>query len=186
MSSHHIIREKQEPALYIHRLGAFDEESLGQLLEWSPVLIVAASEYEKVLSLGVKIDIVAGTTGEAGMQENTRFVYMGEALPEIVKYLITEQHTAVNIIGNETRFDDLEPYLPEINIVLFTEKEKSYAIKSGFSIWKPQGSIFRVDIISYFETSNLRPDPDGHLVVIKDGFVTFNFTSRYLFISEPL
>ncbi|RZK41505.1 MAG: thiamine pyrophosphokinase, partial [Pedobacter sp.] len=40
MSSHHIVREKQEPALYIHQLGNFDEEKLGQLLEWSPTVLV--------------------------------------------------------------------------------------------------------------------------------------------------
>ena len=49
MSSHHIVKEKQEPALYIHQLGDFNEEFLGQLLEWSPTVIVAAGEYEKVV-----------------------------------------------------------------------------------------------------------------------------------------
>jgi hypothetical protein len=43
MSSHHIVKEKQEPALYIHHFGNFDEEYLGQLLEWSPTLLVATN-----------------------------------------------------------------------------------------------------------------------------------------------
>ncbi|RYD76847.1 MAG: thiamine pyrophosphokinase, partial [Sphingobacteriales bacterium] len=29
MSSHHIVKEKQEPALYIDELGNFNEEYLG-------------------------------------------------------------------------------------------------------------------------------------------------------------
>lgn len=187
MSSHHIIREKQEPALYIHHLGNFDEENLGQLLEWSPAILVAASEYEKALSLGIKIDVVIGVADQLEIQENTKFIYAGvENLPSVVKYLIAEDYPAVNIISNENKFDDLADYLPEINIVLFTETEKTYAVKPGFSIWKPKGSIFHIDIISYFETSNLKPEDNGDFVVINDGFVTFTFTTDYLFLSELL
>jgi hypothetical protein len=187
MSSHHIIREKQEPALYIHHLGNFDEENLGQLLEWSPSIIVAATEYEKAISLGIKVDVVIGVAAELEIQAHTKFIYAGvENLPTAVKYLIAEGFPAVNIICNDNKFDDLADYLPEINIVLFTETEKSYAVKPGFSIWKPKGFIFHIDIISYFETSNLRPEDNGDFVVINDGFVTFTFTTDYLFLSELL
>lgn len=187
MSSHHIVKEKQEPALYIHKLGNFDEENLGQLLEWSPTIMVAASEYEKAISLGIKIDVVIGIADELQIQESTKFIYAGiENLPTAVKYLISEQYPAVNIISNENRFDDLVDFLPEINIVLFTATEKSYAVKPGFSIWKPKGTIFHIDIISYFETSNLKPEDNGDFVVINDGFVNFTFTTEYLFLSEVL
>lgn len=187
MSSHHIVREKQEPALYIHYLGDFDQENLGQLLEWSPTVVVAASEYEKALSLGIKIDVVIGIADELQIQENTKFIYAGiESLPTAVKYLIAEKYPAVNIISTENKFDDLAGFLSDINIVLFTETEKSYAVKPGFSIWKPKGTIFHIDIISYFETSNLRPEDNGDFVVINDGFVTFTFSTSYLFLSELL
>jgi hypothetical protein len=187
MSSHHIVKEKQEPALYIHYLGGFDEEYLGQLLEWSPTVVVAASEYEKALSLGIKIDVIVGTDEGLQIQENTKFIYAGvENLSTPIKYLISEKYPAVNIISSENKFDDVADFLPEINIVLFTETEKSYAIKPGFSIWKPKGSIFRIDIISYFETDNLKPEANGDFVVINDGFVNFEFTTDYLFLSEQL
>ncbi|MGF1923672.1 MAG: thiamine pyrophosphokinase [Bacteroidia bacterium] len=185
MSSHHIVREKQEPALYIHHFGNFDEENLGQLLEWSPTIVVAASEYEKVLSLGIKIDVVIGLAEGLQIQEHTKFVYSSlENIPTAVKYLISEGYPAVNIISEENKFDDLATYLPEINMVLLTEKEKSYAIKPGFSIWKAKGTIFHIDIIAYFETSNLKPEDNGDFVVINDGFVNFTFTTEYLFLSE--
>lgn len=187
MSSHHIVREKQEPALYLHHLGDFNEEYLGQLLEWSPTIMVAASEYEKALSLGIKIDVVIGINDGLQIQESTKFIYSGyENLPTAVKYLISEKYPAVNIISNENRFDDLASFLPEINIVLFTAKEKSYAVKPGFSIWKPKGAVFHIDIISYFETSNLKPEDNGDFVVMNDGFVTFGFSTDYLFLSELL
>ena len=187
MSSHHIVTEKQEPALYIHHIGNFDEENLGQLLEWSPTILVAASEYEKALSLGIKIDVVIGLPNELQIQENTKFIYAGiENLSTPVKYLISERYPAVNIISDENKFDDLAAFLPEINIVLFTATEKSYAVKPEFSVWKPKGTIFHIDIVSYFETSNLKPEDNGDFVVMNDGFVNFTFNTEYLFLSELL
>lgn len=187
MSSHHIVREQQEPALYIHHFGNFDEENLGQLLEWSPTLMVAAHQYEKAISLGLKVDVVIGATADLAVQEHTKLVFSSvDKLEAAVQYLITEKFPAVNIISRESKFDDLAPFLASINIVLFTETEKSYPIKSNFSVWKPAGHVFKIDIIAYFETANLKQEENGDFVVIKDGFVSFKFTAPYLFISELL
>jgi hypothetical protein len=187
MSSHHIVKEKQEPALYIHHFGNFDEEYLGQLLEWSPTLLVATTAYEKAVSLGLKVDVVIGSDESLQIQENTKFVLSPfDNLQSVVKYLIAEKYPAVNIISEETKYDDLAHLLADINIVLFTETTKNYAIKEGFSVWKPAGSLFKIDIISYFETTNLKPTVNDDFEVMKDGFVSFNFTTPYLFISEYL
>lgn len=186
MSSHHIVREKQEPALYIHHLGNFDEEFLGQLLEWSPTLLVAASAYEKVISLGLKVDVVVGKGDDLHDQENIKWLTVSPDLPSVVQYLILENYPAVNIISEENKFDELADFLPQIDIVLFTASTKSYAVKPGFSVWKPTATIFQIDIISYFETGNLKQEENGDFVVLKDGFVTFNFSTDYLFLSELL
>lgn len=187
MSSHHIVREKQEPALYIHQFGNFNEEYLGQLLEWSPTLLVAASAYEKAISLGLKVDLVLGKEENLTIQENTKVIVAPtENLQTAVKYLISENYPAVNIISNENKFDDLVDFLPQIDMVLFTPTEKSYPIKSGFSVWKPAGTVFKIDIISYFETTNLKQQENEDFLVIKDGFVSFNFTTDYLFLTELL
>lgn len=187
MSSHHIIREKQEPALYIHHLGAFDEEYLGQLLEWSPTLIVNAAVYEKVISLGLKVDLVVNSADQDFVQENTKVIQARtEALDAVLDYLIAEKYPAVNVIDEKSNLRELGNYVAEINIVIFTETEKAYAVKSGFSIWKPKDSIFNIEVVSYFETSNLKQNENGEFSVINDGFVTFIFNTQYLFISEKL
>lgn len=187
MSSHHIVKEKQEPALYIHYLGLFDHELLGQLLEWSPTVIVAASEYETALSLGLKVDIVIGDEQPGQMQDHTKWILAnGAEMQTALNYLVKEKYPAVNMISQKNKFDDFTAFLPDINIVLFTEKEKTYAIKSGFSIWKPSGTLFKIDLIAFFETSNLKQQENGSFVVINDGFVSFKFTASYLFLSEFL
>lgn len=185
MSSHHIVREKQEPALYIHQFTHFDEEHLGQLLEWSPTLLVAASAYEKVISLGLKVDVVIGSDTQLQLQENTKsMVCPEETIQQVLKYLIAEAYPAVNIIGTQSKFDDLIDFLPAINLVLFTPSEKSYAIKSGFSVWKPAGTVFKMDSHLTFEATNLQELEKGNFVVQQDGFVGFNFKTDYLFLIE--
>lgn len=187
MSSHHIIREKQEPALYIHELGEFNEEYLGQLLEWSPTLIVNDAVYEKVISMGLKVDAVVNSSGQHAFQENTKIIEVKtEELDAVLDFLIAEKYQAVNVIDTKSNLRELGSYVSGINIVVFTATEKAYAIKSGFKVWKPKGSIFKIEVISYFETSNLKQEENGDFVVLNDGFVEFNFTTEYLFISEVL
>lgn len=186
MSSHHIVREKQEPALYIHSIGNFNEDYLGQLLEWSPTLIVNSTEYEKVLSLGLKVDIVAGRADPHFFQENTRIID-GESnnLSGVLECLISEKYPAVNIIDNSNSLPALAIYLSQIDIVVFTERYKSYAIRTGFKVWKPKGDVFYATEAA-FTASNLLSLSGGQYEVVDDGFVEFTFNSPYLLVSELL
>jgi len=188
MSSHHIVKEKQEPALYIHQLGDFNEEYLGQLLEWSPTLIVNTTEYEKINSLGLKIDIVLNPVDNPDVfQENTKTIIgPGDDFNTVLNYLISEKYPSVNIIGTENKLIDLSYYIPLIDLVLFTATRKTYAITTGFKVWRPKGSIYYIDVISYFETSNLKQNDGEEFEVINDGFVEFIFNTPYLIIGEKL
>lgn len=187
MSSHHIVKEKQEPALYIHDLGSFDEEYLGQLLEWSPTLLVNGNAYEKVISLGLKVDVVLNNVDGVIFQENTKSIIgPGDEYNTVLNYLISEKYPAVNIIDTQKSIADLEFYLHSINIVLFSPEYKSYAIKTGFSVWKPAGTTFFIDVISYFEATNLFQKEEREFEVVKDGFVEFTFATAYVFLSEAL
>ena len=187
MSSHHIVREKQEPALYIHRLGNFEEELLGQLLEWSPSLIVNSTEFEKVLSLGLKVDMVINPDESHVFQENTRLIKtQNNDWTSVLEYLIAEQYPAVNLIDANGELKDLETFIPQINIVVFTETHKTYAIRTGFRVWKPAGSFFNIQTPASFTYSNLASENENGFRVVNDGFVEFTFTSTYLLISEML
>jgi thiamine pyrophosphokinase len=188
MSSHHIVKEKQEPALYIHELDSFNDEHLGQLLEWSPTVVVWSEEYEKVASLGIKIDVVVGDlVSSVEPQENLKVIpCRRKGLDDALEFLVKEKYPAVNVISNLSKFDDLTCYLPDINLVLFTERSKHYPIKNGFSVWKPAGTVFLIDIIAYFEADNLMQVESGEFVVVEDGLVTFRFQAPYLFVGELL
>ena len=102
MSSHHIVREKQEPALLIMSLDGFESENLGQILEWSPTLIVNEEIYELVDSMGIKIDAVLTKDPHFYTQESTKLILSNsEPLEDALKFLVGEHYPAVNIITNE-------------------------------------------------------------------------------------
>jgi thiamine pyrophosphokinase len=187
MSSHHIVREKQEPALYIHELANFNPEFLGQLLEWSPTVLVAANEYEKVNSLGLKIDFVVGNAMHLILQENTRQIIPStEALFEVFDYLVANNYMAVNVVTSQYHFDDFTCFLAQLNIVLFTEERKHFAIRDGFSFWKAKHTRIWIDLVAYFEVDNLVQEAEDVFVVAEDGMVRFSFSTPYLFIGEYL
>ncbi|WP_316830525.1 thiamine pyrophosphokinase [Pedobacter aquatilis] len=186
MSSHHIVKEKQEPALYIDELGNFNEELLGQLLEWSPTLLVNGDNYDKILSLGIKVDVlVNGKEGDA--QEDTKIIQGPvDALMVAVNYLYEEKFPAVNVITAKFDLEKFAGFEDKINLVVFTERAKHYPIKSGFSVWKPAGSEFLIHGNQYLEVTNLMQTEEEIFEVVKDGFVEFSFSGQPIFISEPL
>jgi hypothetical protein len=56
MSSHHFVKENQEPDLFI--VDAFSRAQAEPLLEWAPEVIVAEPALDRVLSWGIKIDVI--------------------------------------------------------------------------------------------------------------------------------
>ena len=59
MSSHHTVREKQEPALLIAD-GSIAWNSLFELLEWSPTVVALDGAARRLMEQGVKVDWVIG------------------------------------------------------------------------------------------------------------------------------
>lgn len=56
MSSHHFVREGQEPALLI--VDALTDDHLMSILEWSPLVLVASQAIVKVATWGILVDVI--------------------------------------------------------------------------------------------------------------------------------
>src|SRR5690606_19720745 len=120
MSSHHIVRENQEPALLVTTGHSIDHELLGQLLEWSPTVITDTHNLDYLLALGIKVDVVFGKRPEHIIQEATKYINLLPAedfIDQALSYLIDHQFKAVNILL-PTVFSSLHAYAEDINIVL--------------------------------------------------------------------
>lgn len=188
MSSHHIIREKQEPALLIMNFEGFDHENLGQLLEWSPTVIVDEAMFEAVDSLGIKIDGVISKSQSYIVQPQTVVIHTEDnPLQDALKFLTGEQYPAVNIITDTFVAKDYALYVERIDIVVFTPFKKIFPVKPGFSKWQTAGE--EIEIL--LEANNLRVDglipiTEHVFETEKEGFYTMTFDQSFTFIAETL
>lgn len=128
MSSHHIVRDDQEPALIIANGASCNPELLGQLLEWSPLVIVLDSAMERVMQLDIKVDVLLGDF-DRGFD------------PEIYKtsqYPIEIIHTPdQNKTDLEKAFDYLiDRNIPMVNVVWATGKRADHTITNLTNITK--------------------------------------------------
>ena len=188
MSSHHVVREKQEPALLILELDLFEDEHLGQLLEWSPTVLVTEETAEKLYSLGIKFDVLLTQTEPAFLQDNLRLIRVEEnALKTGLQFLIDEGYPAVNIIDGKRSIKNLLTYAYRITLVIFCNNQKIYPVSSGFSKWKAAGEVISIDNIpADLGHSGLEQINPNQFKIQKDGFFTLKFAQRFLFIAEEI
>jgi len=177
MSSHHIVRDDQEPALIIANGAACSEELMGQLLEWSPLVIVLDSAIERVLDLGIKVDVLLGDFDRNLNPE----VYIKHQYPlEIIHapnqnktdlekafdYLIEKGHKAVNVIwatGKRadhtlTNMTTIVQYRNQLKIVVLDDHSKVFLLPHKFDKWYTANttlSLIPVGKVSSIHTQNL-------------------------------
>jgi thiamine pyrophosphokinase len=189
MSSHHIIREKQEPALLVLGLNNFNDEQLGQLLEWSPTLVATPIIAEQLNSLGIKIDWIITDDAYDDLQSDMKQLPVGNdtIIAAALRHLTTQGYPAVNIVTDEFDIDDYLPFTDEINLVIFYQHEKIFGIASGFNKWKPGGEIIRLlSPPKNLKALGLKPIGELTYQTITDGFFTLTFDDSLLFIAEQL
>jgi len=177
MSSHHIVREGQEPALLIANGEACSRELLDQLLEWSPYVIVLDGALERVLNLGIKFDVILGDFDVYNQDEianmvqpNTEVIYMPDQektdLEKGLEFLISKKFAAVNIVWATGKRSDhyinniatLARYKDQINLVMLDNYSKIYPINSGFKKhFSEQSNVSLIPLnrVENLKTSNL-------------------------------
>ncbi len=188
MSSHHIVREKQEPALLILSLENFGDEELGQLLEWSPTLIATLPVAEQLVVYGIKVDLVIENPVNSFSQSDVKWIALNDNQSELeagLDYLMAQGYPAVNIITNQLETGFFSSYIHLINLVIFHQRKRIYAITSGFSKWRPEGEI--VDVLTpghEIKAQNLELIAPHQYQTIADGTTVFIFNGPRIFISE--
>jgi thiamine pyrophosphokinase len=189
MSSHHIVREKQEPALLVLGLDDFPDELLGQLLEWSPTVIVTADTADALVSRGIKIDWIITNGSDEIVQSDVKLMSTGEdnLTDAALKYLSENDYTAVNIVTDELKLSDYEHFANKIDLVIFNGGQKIYPVVNGFRKWKPAGEIIKL----HGPVPGLAVQGIQHLAgesykTTHDGFFCINFDGPFLFVAEEL
>lgn len=160
MSSHHIVRDDQEPALIIANGAACSRELMDQLLEWSPLVIVLDSAIERVLPLGIKVDVLLGDFDRGFDPEQYReaqypldIVYTPDQektdLEKAFDYLIGRKIPAVNVIwatGKRadhtiTNLTNIIGYRNRLQINILDDHSKVFMLPRHFSKWYTADTI---------------------------------------------
>ncbi len=190
MSSHHIVREKQEPALLVLGMEQFTDELLGQLLEWSPTLIVTADTVEKLNAAGIKVDIVVDSSADPeDIQSDIKFIRASDTTQTeaALTYLVEQKYPAVNVVTDDFVMNDYLAFADRINLVIYCGNKKIYPVSSGFSKWKPTGeSIELLSPAKNLTVTGLNKVADNEYQTQSDGFFSLQFAQPYLFIAENI
>ncbi|HEY0670126.1 MAG TPA: hypothetical protein VGD22_18240, partial [Sphingobacteriaceae bacterium] len=158
--------------------------------EWSPSVIVSDKLYEITDSIGIKIDGVLTTEGDnhVEIQSNTQVINTGpDQLEDALKFLISEEYPAVNIITNEFHTKDYALFTDFIDLVIYNGDKKIFPVKPGFSKWKPAGEkVELLQEVTELQTANLKHIEPAVFETERDGFYTLIFEQPVIFIAEDL
>lgn len=160
MSSHHIVRDFQEPALIVADGESCSLTLLHQLLEWSPVVVVLDEAFLKVASLGIKVDYWLGDFDKIDpaahlqevQQDHVEIVETPDQnktdLEKAIDFLEKKGSTEINILWADGRrvdhalanFSTLAKY-EHLKLVMWNDWSKAYIIPHRFEKWLEKDAI---------------------------------------------
>jgi thiamine pyrophosphokinase len=177
MSSHHIVRDDQEPALIIANGASCDPELLGQLLEWSPLVIVLDSAMERVMKLDIKVDVLLGDFDrdyDVARYKESQFPIEIIHVPDQNKtdlekafdYLYERKIPAVNVVwatGKRTdhtitNLTNIVRYREKLKIVILDDHSKVFLLSKRFEKWYTANtpiSLIPIGHVSGIHSENL-------------------------------
>lgn len=194
MSSHHIVRDAQEPALLLAAEEALGLEVVQHLLEWSPTVVCLANVLPMALLQGYKIDAVAGSL-EASLQ--TKLLAQmpvqliaskqppSQEITGALDWLAEQGHHQVSIVGL---------FMPELrlqtalNLIFYVQEYKYFWIQhTHWHKWVKQGARFELltSAQAQLQTTNLQPD-QTEWIAQADGFVHFDVSEAGFWVKESL
>ncbi len=188
MSSHHIIRDEQEPPILVFHIND-NWQQLSEILGWSPILLISPLLKETFKLRQTKIDgyLIEGKSN-TNIGEKDLVYKESQLVESLLNWINTKKCTALNIFCNDDMmiilFHKLNNKSLSIPFIFFTEKGK-YILKpnSKFKKWYPEK--FELDILNddIKTVKNLKQESNGYWVE-KEGFVTIEVEGELILIKE--
>ena len=159
MSSHHIVRDEQEPALLLWETEQLSHEQVGQLLEWSPRVVVHQQALSEALNWGIKLDAVCAAPEQiaelsqllAHQQPVTILALPGEdALQWIFRWLESKNQQSLNLLANAREqeyalLQQITALSGQLQVQVFSQDWRYSYFKAGKSQkWLPAESQLRL------------------------------------------
>lgn len=182
MSSHHFVRDKQEPALIIANGESCSLSLLNELLEWNPFIIVLDGAIHRVAELGFKFDVLLGDfdRDEINFKEiEERFSHLkvihserqdNTDLEKALDYLVENGYHAANIVWatgkradhTMTNITSLCKYRSKITCCIYDDYSTITLLPRlplSFKKWYPKATIISlipIGTVSGITTNNLK------------------------------
>lgn len=197
MSSHHFVREKQEPSILVAGDAMSDQEIIGQLFEWCPQVLIHEKNIALFSEWQVKVDVLfyRSLTNETvsvllPMQENIKWVQLppdpAEDLSFMIRYLEHDGQQSAYIIGltyEEVKASFLRP--SEIKLIYIHEQQRSYPLGRQHEKWMAAGQEISVNDASKITyTENLEKRTEHLFTVKQDGFIRIQTQGSILLTEE--
>ena len=179
MSSHHVVRDQQEPALIIANGESCSQELLGELLEWSPYVIVLDGAIHRVLELEIKVDVLLGDFDRneipletiKAKQDSIEIVHTPDQnktdLEKAFDFLIQKGHRAVNVLWATGKRADhtlanisgIVRFKNQITITIIDDYSTIFQLPANFQKWYPATtpiSLIPIGTVEGIVTENLK------------------------------
>lgn len=183
MSSHHVVRDNQEPAIILQNVRFEDYPLVMNLLEWSPFVVLFDSAFELVSSWGVKVDLLVSEDNpeqlaayEERLEDQKPFIVKHFDFHEMMRFLKDKGHTMINYLGRPSQ---VMSYFIDFEIVVFDQGYQYSYFDKVFEKWYPKGEFLEfIDIDNVEFLSHDLLDQDYQTV--QDGLVTINSSKSFL------
>jgi hypothetical protein len=196
MSSHHFVREGQEPALFI--VDPIPLAPIEPLLEWAPFVLVTDAALDQVISWGIKIDavlVLSERTAEAAqtisVQEPVTVLsyHASESMLKTgLQYLMDQRQRFVNILATDPDavFQRIAGMPISLQVNVLDGRRKWSGIPSGtFAKWVPAQTRFWIKESAIGQHIHFQGLMDqGDSLVTKDhGAVSFH-SGQFFWLGE--
>lgn len=188
MSSHHIIRDEQEPPVLVFQVND-NWQQLSEILGWSPILLINPLLKDIFELRQTKIDgyLIERSSG-TDISESDLVYNDSQLVQSLLNWLIKKKCTALNLFCNDNimmeLFQELKTESLPVPFIFFTDNGK-YILKpnANFKKWYPESVEIEIvnDDIKIIE--NLKREQDGYRVD-KAGFVRIEVEGNLVLIKE--
>ena len=160
--------------------SALDIESVDQLLEWSPTVLVTQNALDEVLHWGIKIDVIVMNLADIEqwkerLKPQSPVSVLGfenaDLLASGIVYLLNEHYPAVNIMADIYQSQVLDIVKSEANYIhasVFHQRHKWVLIHSvKYEKWVETGHIFGLHPIrenTFIKTSGFFDDKEDEML----------------------
>lgn len=173
MSSHHFVKEGQDPALIIANGEACSYSLLDQVLQWSPLVVVCDGAYSRIMAMHIKPDVVIGDFDSMPNYEadpDVTYIQIPDQettdLEKALNYLKDRDIRDVNVLwATGLRLDHTVNNLTtlakyaDMNIVVYDDHSKAFLLPQNFTKHYEKGvklSLIPMGKVDGIYTENLK------------------------------